>query len=179
MEYRELGRSGIKVSRLCLGTMTFGQQNSEAEGHAQMDYAFARGINIFDAAEIYPVPPKPEKKPRAPRKKLPRLADGDYELPPVELLDLPRVREVRAEEESIQANAKTLEQTLSNFRVEAHVVGYTQGPVVTMFELSLAAGIKASKIHSLSDDLAIALKAPVRVVAPLPGKSTVGIEIPN
>ena len=64
MEYRELGRSGIKVSRLCLGTMTFGQQNSEAEGHAQMDYAFARGINIFDAAEIYPVPPKPETQGR-------------------------------------------------------------------------------------------------------------------
>ena len=44
--------------------MTFGQQNSEAEGHAQMDYAFARGINIFDAAEIYPVPPKPETQGR-------------------------------------------------------------------------------------------------------------------
>jgi aryl-alcohol dehydrogenase-like predicted oxidoreductase len=60
MEYRELGRSGVHVSRLCLGTMTFGEQNSEAEGHAQLDYAFERGINIVDAAEIYPVPPKPE-----------------------------------------------------------------------------------------------------------------------
>jgi len=60
MEYRELGRTGVKISRLCLGTMTFGQQNSEAEGHAQMDYAVDRGINIFDAAEIYPIPPKPE-----------------------------------------------------------------------------------------------------------------------
>jgi aryl-alcohol dehydrogenase-like predicted oxidoreductase len=64
MDYRELGRTGVKVSRLCLGTMTFGQQNSEAEGHAQMDYAFARGINILDAAEIYPVPPKPETQGR-------------------------------------------------------------------------------------------------------------------
>src|SRR5262245_16163946 len=60
MDYRALGRTGFKVSRLCLGTMTFGEQNSEAEGHAQMDYAFDRGINIFDAAEIYPIPPKPE-----------------------------------------------------------------------------------------------------------------------
>jgi aryl-alcohol dehydrogenase-like predicted oxidoreductase len=60
MDYRELGRTGVKVSALCLGTMTFGEQNSEAEGHAQMDYAVDRGINIFDAAEIYPVPPKPE-----------------------------------------------------------------------------------------------------------------------
>jgi aryl-alcohol dehydrogenase-like predicted oxidoreductase len=64
MEHRELGRTGVKVSRLCLGTMTFGEQNSEAEGHAQMDYAVARGINIFDAAEIYPIPPKPETQGR-------------------------------------------------------------------------------------------------------------------
>jgi len=65
MDYRELGRTGVKVSRFCLGTMTFGEQNSEAEGHAQMDYAFDRGINIFDAAEIYPVPPKPETQGRS------------------------------------------------------------------------------------------------------------------
>jgi aryl-alcohol dehydrogenase-like predicted oxidoreductase len=65
MDYRELGRTGVNVSRLCLGTMTFGEQNSEAEGHAQMDYAFDRGINIFDAAEIYPVPPKPETQGRS------------------------------------------------------------------------------------------------------------------
>ena len=64
MEYRELGRTGVKISALTLGTMTFGQQNTEAEGHAQMDYAIERGINIFDAAEIYPIPPKPETQGR-------------------------------------------------------------------------------------------------------------------
>ena len=64
MDYRELGRTGLKVSSLCLGTMTFGEQNSEADGHAQMDYALERGINFFDAAEIYPVPPKPETQGR-------------------------------------------------------------------------------------------------------------------
>jgi aryl-alcohol dehydrogenase-like predicted oxidoreductase len=64
MDYRELGRSGISVSALTLGTMTFGEQNSEAEGHAQMDYAVERGINIFDASEIYPIPPKPETQGR-------------------------------------------------------------------------------------------------------------------
>src|SRR5262245_6722472 len=64
MDYCALGRTGIKVSRLCLGTMTFGEQNSEAEGHAQMDYAVERGINIFDASEIYPIPPKPETQGR-------------------------------------------------------------------------------------------------------------------
>jgi aryl-alcohol dehydrogenase-like predicted oxidoreductase len=64
MEHRELGRSGVKVSAICLGTMTFGEQNTEADGHAQMDYALDRGITLFDAAEIYPVPPKPETQGR-------------------------------------------------------------------------------------------------------------------
>ncbi|KAB7742251.1 aldo/keto reductase [Parvibaculum sedimenti] len=60
MEYRELGRTGIKVSSICLGTMTWGQQNTEAEGHEQMDYAVDQGINFFDTAEMYSVPPKAE-----------------------------------------------------------------------------------------------------------------------
>ncbi|MBP6011722.1 MAG: aldo/keto reductase [Alphaproteobacteria bacterium] len=60
MEYRELGRTGVKVSALCLGTMTWGEQNTEAEGHAQMDYALAAGINFFDTSEMYAVPPKPD-----------------------------------------------------------------------------------------------------------------------
>ncbi len=64
MDYRELGRTGVKVSALCLGTMTFGEQNSESEGHAQLDYAANEGINFLDASEIYPVPPKPETQGR-------------------------------------------------------------------------------------------------------------------
>jgi aryl-alcohol dehydrogenase-like predicted oxidoreductase len=64
MDYRELGQTGVKISALTLGTMTYGEQNTEAEGHAQMDYAVDRGINIFDAAEIYPIPPKPETQGR-------------------------------------------------------------------------------------------------------------------
>lgn len=60
MEYRPLGRSDIKVSAVCLGTMTFGEQNSEAEAHEQLDYAVAQGINFIDTAEMYPVPPKAE-----------------------------------------------------------------------------------------------------------------------
>lgn len=57
MEYRELGNTGLKVSALCLGTMTWGRQNTEAEGHAQMDYALDRGINFWDTAELYAIPP--------------------------------------------------------------------------------------------------------------------------
>jgi aryl-alcohol dehydrogenase-like predicted oxidoreductase len=60
MEYRQLGRTGLDVSAICLGTMTWGQQNTEAEGHEQMDYAVERGVNFFDTAELYSIPPKAE-----------------------------------------------------------------------------------------------------------------------
>lgn len=60
MQYRPLGRTGLEVSSICLGTMTFGQQNTEAEGHAQLDYALDHGINFIDTAELYSIPPKPE-----------------------------------------------------------------------------------------------------------------------
>ena len=58
MEYRQLGQTDIQVSAICLGTMTWGEQNSESQAHQQMDFAVARGVNFFDTAEMYPVPPK-------------------------------------------------------------------------------------------------------------------------
>ncbi|MFP4138475.1 MAG: NADP(H)-dependent aldo-keto reductase [Halomonas sp.] len=64
MQTRPLGDTGIEVSRLCLGTMTFGEQNSEAEAHEQLDRAVAFGINFIDTAEMYPVPPKAETQGR-------------------------------------------------------------------------------------------------------------------
>ena len=57
MQYKTLGRTGIQVSEICLGTMTWGTQNSEAEAHEQMDYALDQGINFLDTAELYPVTP--------------------------------------------------------------------------------------------------------------------------
>jgi len=60
MQYRTLGKTDLKVSAICLGTMTWGQQNSEADGHAQMDYALGEGVNFFDTAEMYAIPPRPE-----------------------------------------------------------------------------------------------------------------------
>ncbi len=59
MQYRTLGRTDLSVSAICLGTMTWGEQNTESEGHAQMDCALDRGINFFDTAELYSIPPKP------------------------------------------------------------------------------------------------------------------------
>ena len=60
MEYRQLGSSGLSVSALALGTMTFGEQNTEADAHAQLDYAVAHGVNFIDTAEMYPVAPRAE-----------------------------------------------------------------------------------------------------------------------
>src|SRR3954469_18483980 len=60
MQYRQLGNTDLKVSAICLGTMTFGDQNTEVEAHEQLDYALAHGINFIDTAEMYPVPPKAE-----------------------------------------------------------------------------------------------------------------------
>ena len=64
MELRRLGKTDLLVSAICLGTMTWGQQNTEAEGHAQMDYALAQGVNFFDTAEVYSVPPRPKPRGR-------------------------------------------------------------------------------------------------------------------
>ncbi|KPK62270.1 MAG: hypothetical protein AMK73_06390 [Planctomycetes bacterium SM23_32] len=109
-----------------------------------------------------------------------RLEAGDYSLPPVTLLHEFLSPEVGEDETEIRDKGRVLERTLGEFRVEARVVRVRRGPVITMYELSLAPGTKVSKVESLSDDLAIALKAPnVRIVAPLPGKNTVGIEVPN
>ncbi len=105
---------------------------------------------------------------------------GEYELPGLDLLDQPKPRDLGKLEKAIQKNAEVLQRTLGEFRVEGRVVAYQQGPVVTMLEVALAAGTKVTKIHALADDLAMALKVEsVRIVAPIPGKSTVGVEIPN
>lgn len=60
MEYHKIPHSSLEVSKICLGTMTFGEQNTESEAHDQLDFAFERGVNFIDTAEMYPVPPKQE-----------------------------------------------------------------------------------------------------------------------
>jgi S-DNA-T family DNA segregation ATPase FtsK/SpoIIIE len=104
----------------------------------------------------------------------------DYVLPPMDLLEEPEYGYAEQQEKHVKAKAAALEQLLSEFNISAHVVAAETGPTVTMFELDLAAGIKVSRISSLSNDMARALgTGTVRVVAPLPGKHTIGIEVPN
>jgi S-DNA-T family DNA segregation ATPase FtsK/SpoIIIE len=104
----------------------------------------------------------------------------DYTLPPLELLSEPEHSFASVQEKIIKAKATALEKLLMEFNVNAHVVAADTGPVITMFELELAAGVKVSQISTLSNDIARALGVgAVRVVAPLPGKHTIGIEVPN
>jgi len=104
----------------------------------------------------------------------------DYRLPPLDLLAEPEHTFAAVQEKVVKAKAGALEKLLSEFNINAHVVAADSGPVVTMFELELAAGVKVSQISALANDMARALGVgAVRVVAPLPGKHTIGIEVPN
>jgi DNA segregation ATPase FtsK/SpoIIIE-like protein len=103
-----------------------------------------------------------------------------FELPHLGLLDTHSVDVATFDESALQSLGRTLEDTLADFGVKGSVVAIRPGPVITTFEYSPAAGVKLSKIAGLQDDIAMALKAlRVRIVAPIPGKGVVGIEIPN
>ncbi|RME40889.1 MAG: DNA translocase FtsK, partial [Planctomycetota bacterium] len=116
-----------------------------------------------------------------------RMADEPYprqienwRLPPLDLLEEPEFDVSAQREALVRHQAQILERTLEEFRIDARVVEIDTGPVITMFELKLGAGIKVSQIATLSNDIARALKAhAIRVVAPISGKNTVGIEVPN
>ncbi|WP_445488156.1 DNA translocase FtsK [Niallia sp. 03133] len=104
----------------------------------------------------------------------------DYELPPLKLLKLPRKTDQSGEYEQIHANAAKLERTFQSFGVKARVTEVHLGPAVTKYEVHPDVGVKVSKIVNLSDDLALALAAKdIRMEAPIPGKSAIGIEVPN
>ncbi|WP_059170167.1 DNA translocase FtsK [Bacillus sp. FJAT-27445] len=108
------------------------------------------------------------------------LENKSYELPPLSLLTLPRKADQSGEYELIHANAAKLERTFHSFGVKARVTQVHLGPAVTKYEVHPDVGVKVSKIVSLNDDLALALAAKdIRIEAPIPGKSAIGIEVPN
>jgi S-DNA-T family DNA segregation ATPase FtsK/SpoIIIE len=105
---------------------------------------------------------------------------GEYHLPGWDCLCDAEYGYAASQEAFVRQKAAELEQALKEFGIDAHVVEIDTGPVITMYEIALAAGIKVSTVSSLSNDIQRALKAEtVRIVAPIPGKSTVGIEVPN
>lgn len=106
--------------------------------------------------------------------------DSDYELPSLELLLQGEPFCFEEQEKEVRGRAKILEKSFLSFGFNVRVVEIQTGPVIAQFEVELESGLRLSKITALADDLAIALRVPsVRIVAPIPGKNTVGIEVPN
>jgi S-DNA-T family DNA segregation ATPase FtsK/SpoIIIE len=105
---------------------------------------------------------------------------GDYKLPSIDLLSSPAHKTGNIFGENLEESAAILEDTLRDFGIESKVINISKGPVITRYELQPAPGVKVTRITSLSDDIALTMKATtVRIVAPIPGKSCVGIEVPN
>ena len=106
--------------------------------------------------------------------------DADYNFPPISLLQDPAPQGKMATRRQLDQIADKLEKTLLSFGVEAKVTNITRGPTVVRYELTPAVGVKVSKIVNLADDIALNLAAKaIRIEAPIPGKGTVGIEVPN
>jgi DNA segregation ATPase FtsK/SpoIIIE, S-DNA-T family len=123
----------------------------------------------------------PKKIPKPKQKMFDFMSDENlYQLPPIDLLEDPEDRPNSVNNESLQMQSKLLEKKLEDFGVRGEVVAVTPGPVITTFEYSPAPGIKINKVVNLTDDLALALRAiSIRIVAPIPGKAAIGIEVPN
>jgi S-DNA-T family DNA segregation ATPase FtsK/SpoIIIE len=185
-----LRKSAAVVRSTCSGILSYAkigrekvtdylQEEEEIEVRAQPKTAEKRPPPVI-RDEKAPAPEKSRKK--KVEQTLFEFAEpkGAYMLPPLTLLDdVPR-RDTKQRRENLLANARLLEKKLADFGVEGKVTEVKPGPVITMYELEPAPGVKINKISNLSDDLALALKAPsVRIVAPIPGKAAIGIEIPN
>jgi DNA segregation ATPase FtsK/SpoIIIE, S-DNA-T family len=105
---------------------------------------------------------------------------NDYQLPPLALLEDPLPFPFEEHDRQLREQAILLEKTFKDFELNVRVVAINTGPVITQYEVALETGLRVNKITGLGDDLALNLKVPsVRIVAPIPGKNTVGIEVPN
>ncbi len=127
------------------------------------------------AAPSAPRPPKPAPPPA------PVVKYDPYRVPGIdEIFSEPPKQPLEFTEEELREQSKLLEDQLINFKVMGKVTQICPGPVITRYEVELAPGVKVSRISTLADDLALALRAKsIRILAPIPGKSVVGIEVPN
>ncbi|MBI5605004.1 MAG: DNA translocase FtsK [Deltaproteobacteria bacterium] len=134
---------------------------------------------IIQSPAVKPAAPPPRPQPQ--QEQFVFMKDpGDFELPPLSLLDTYEKKDQEIQQQSLIMNSRLLEKKLKDFGVDGQVTEVSPGPVVTMYEFEPAPGVKISRITGLSDDLAMAMRAvSIRIVAPLPGKSVIGIEIPN
>jgi S-DNA-T family DNA segregation ATPase FtsK/SpoIIIE len=140
------------------------------------------GLQFVDLGDepAKPAVPKPKAKPKPANKAVSRPPMMSGDLPDTALLSVPAGRKTSQTPAVLQPLADRLKECLNDFNVQGEIQQVVPGPVVTMFEFKPAPGIKVSKIENLTDDIALALRAEsVRIEAPIPGKDSVGIEIPN
>lgn len=150
----------------------------------KMAQGLAPKPKIADSQESLVSKPKIQikAKPASPEVKVrpQELRIGDYHLPSLDLLDSPPPLEARQIKGDLETNARILEETLEDFGISVKVTDIERGPVITRYELEPAPGVKVSRIEALGDDIALTMKAQsVRIIAPIPGKDRVGIEVPN
>lgn len=146
-------------------------ETSEIELDEEPEYDYESGIS--------PEPGNEEKKANS-RSDKQEYSSKPYKIPDPSVLPDPPPLSSMVDKESIESNSFTLEKTLMNFNVEGKVVFVSPGPVVTRYEIELAPGIKVSRVVNLHDDISMAVSGQrIRIEAPIPGKSAVGIELPN
>ncbi|MGB9082548.1 MAG: DNA translocase FtsK 4TM domain-containing protein [Desulfuromonadaceae bacterium] len=173
------------------------KQRGRDREEKQKEKAKSEGITIAAAGPVIkplaPPPPRPNilKKEKDKKKEDAKTAavqetfefikaEGDFHTPPFSLLDVPPATEKTLDRDALTMNARLLEKKLKDYNIDGEVVEICPGPVITMYEFSPAPGIKISRIAGLTDDLTMALQAmSIRIVAPIPGKGVVGIEVPN
>jgi len=155
------------------------RKKAKKRSQAKQKKAFAKKNRKI---EIKTPAPKPMKEKPTPKQDVFEFmrADTGFQIPSTNLLDEPNAKSTAADRENLRMQSKLLEKKLDDFGVSGEVVAVTPGPVVTIFEYEPAPGVKINKIVNLTDDLALALRATsIRIVAPIPGKAVIGIEIPN
>ncbi len=156
---------------------------------SDFDDAFAEAIEERTAparnakAVVRPAAPRPKPSARAKKEAQPSLLPSDeFELPPLHLLLEPqkqRRRENTIDQAALEQNARLLEGVLEDFGVKGDIINVRPGPVVTLYELEPAPGIKSSRVIGLADDIARSMSAISARVAVIPGKNAIGIELPN
>jgi S-DNA-T family DNA segregation ATPase FtsK/SpoIIIE len=171
---------------------SFLSDESAEDEDPEFDEAFAEAIEeelpvvvrpARSKAVVQAAAPRPKLSSRAKREAQPSfLSSGDFELPPLHLLSDPpkqRKRDAQIDQGALEQNARLLEGVLEDFGVRGEIINVRPGPVVTLYELEPAPGIKSSRVISLADDIARSMSAISARVAVIPGKNAIGIELPN
>ena len=170
------------------GPLTDEERAAANEPAAVPAPAMPQPPKVEDDADLVQPEPDPEPEidaepetfvaPALPAATVAHRSTGDWKLPKLELL--PATKQLRHDQKQLDAAGESLVAALDAHGVETHLVGRTVGPTVTRFELELGPGVKVARVTSLSRDIAYAMASPdVRILAPIPGKSAIGVEVPN